>query len=421
MWSHFLCRVFIDFRLNVFSSSYLTVLLFLLIGLTIEEREELALLIAEEERLDLQFREEVHEDIEENGILSQNDSVADSENFFETESSPIRVDEIDEDVEKNSLVENLNSNFFETLTGRISENCDTDLRNDNEDNKFEIKDVIEFGKSDAKISSVINDLITKIESEEETANKIFNSPIVEVGTCYSPLMKKEEEINIQINPLRNLLSSAKKNEKKSDSNFSNSKSTNFGNSLHWGKKTVKSTETENKILDDEKNENSSNSVKNLILKFNENEMKKEENLLIEKVDGKNENENEMMSLSNNSNWIDINDKMTIAIDSNEKKIIEEENKLNNSKKNIENPSDLLVKSIKKILNPNPLFPALSHIDEAAAWTLDLLANSPSKVRNLFFIFYFLFLPYYFQRFFFSCFFLVHKFFFSIYVKKAAYY
>ena len=48
--------------------------LILYLGLTIEEREELALLIAEEERLDLEFGKEENEDVEEDeGILSQND------------------------------------------------------------------------------------------------------------------------------------------------------------------------------------------------------------------------------------------------------------------------------------------------------------------------------------------------------------
>ena len=66
--------------------------LILYLGLTVEEREELALLIAEEERLDLEFGKEENEDVEEDeGILSQNDSLADSENFFETESSPNRA------------------------------------------------------------------------------------------------------------------------------------------------------------------------------------------------------------------------------------------------------------------------------------------------------------------------------------------
>ena len=209
------------FVITYFFPTILLSFFFFLLGLTIEEREELALLIAEEEMLDLKFEEDVHEDIDEDGILSQNDSLADSENFFETESSPIRIVESDEDVEKNNSVEDLNSNFFETLKVKnsegedtTSENCDTELRNDSKDKKIEIKNVIENEKSEKKISSVINDLITKIESEEETIKKIFSSPIVEVGTCYSPLLRKEEEINIQVNPLRNLLSSSKKTEKK---------------------------------------------------------------------------------------------------------------------------------------------------------------------------------------------------------------
>ena len=356
-----------------------SILIFYL-GLTIEEREELALLIAEEERLDLEFGKEENEDVQEEdeGILSQNDSLADSENFFETESSPNRNVESEKDIEQEILVENLNSTIFDNLKGEISGgekvaisgNCDTDLKIECEDKKLEFNDIIEIEKSDENISLLINDFTTKVVSEEGAINKKFSSPTVEIEKCYSPLMRKEEEINIQVNPLRNLLSSAKKNEKKSDSNFSNSKSINFGNSFHCGKKTVKSADTENHYLYDEKNENSNNSVKNLILKFSENEMKKDEISLIEEIDGK----NEMMSLICGLDVVDEDDKKAV-----------EEEEILNIIKIVENPSDLLVNSNKKIPNLNPLFSAVSNVDEDTAWNLDLLATSPLKVRFFFIV------------------------------------
>ena len=150
--------------------------LILYLGLTIEEREELALLIAEEERLDLEFGKEENEDVQEEdedeGILSQNDSLADSENFFETESSPNRNVESEKDIKQEILVANLNSTIFDNLKGEISGgekvaisvNCDTDLKIECEDKKLEFNDIIEIEKSDENISLLCNDFTTKVVS-----------------------------------------------------------------------------------------------------------------------------------------------------------------------------------------------------------------------------------------------------------------
>ena len=163
-----------------------------------------------------------------------------------------------------------------------------------------------------------------------------------------------------------------------------------------GKKTVKSLDTETVIDDnnltlilpenvfDEKVETSSE-IQNLILKFNQNENGNATAIEIEEEkEIENDEKKEDEETKENGTYVKIDERNTILKKIDDDIKIEIKNSLENNTifenlELVEDPLELLVNSLKKIRNPNPLFSVDNIEDEGLKWTVDLLANSPVKV------------------------------------------